>query len=102
MEIYGATGKRLAFYTYTLGLYVDIYITTTQNLVKHDVSLVKKYGKVFSYFEASRPTLWIADAQLIRTILVKDFENFIDRRVYVSHEPSIYIYMTILMAQTFL
>ncbi|CAL4130192.1 unnamed protein product, partial [Meganyctiphanes norvegica] len=40
---------------------------------------VKKYGKVFGYFIGWRPTLMVADLDLIKQILVKDSHIWINR-----------------------
>jgi hypothetical protein len=45
------------------------------------MSLVKKHGKVFGYYDGPQPNLWITDLELIKAIFVKDFDHFVDRRV---------------------
>jgi hypothetical protein len=45
------------------------------------LALVKKYGKVFGYFDGPIPNLWITDADVIKAMYVKDFDHFVDRRV---------------------
>nr|QST15046.1 CYP360A6 protein [Diaphanosoma celebensis] len=52
----------------------------TQNPIKHDAEQIRKYGKVFGIFEGALPELFIADADLIRLVFVKEYENFINRR----------------------
>ena len=52
-----------------------------QNFPKHDVALIKKYGKTFGYFDGQLPNLWTTDAELIRSVFVKDFDHFVNRRV---------------------
>jgi len=41
-----------------------------------------EYGKMFGTFDGTVPNLWITDAELIRSVLVKDFDHFVNRRVY--------------------
>ena len=43
--------------------------------------MIKKYGKVFGIYEGVLPELFIADADFIRLVFVKDYENFMNRRV---------------------
>jgi len=50
-------------------------------LPKFDVALVKKYGKTFGIFDGLTPVLWTTDAELIRSVFVKDFDHFVNRRV---------------------
>lgn len=52
-----------------------------QNLPEYDLDLVKKFGKVFGYYDGNIPNLWITDVDLIKAICVKDFDHFVDRRV---------------------
>jgi cytochrome P450 family 3 subfamily A len=42
---------------------------------------VKKYGKVFGYFDGPIPNLVITDVDMIKAMFVKDFDHFADRRV---------------------
>ena len=52
-----------------------------KNLPKFDQEMVKKYGKVFGYFDGTLPNLWTTDADIIKSVFVKDFDHFINRRV---------------------
>lgn len=45
------------------------------------MALVKKYGKVFGYFDGRNPNLFITDVEMIKAMYVKDFDHFVDRRV---------------------
>ena len=58
-----------------------LHKTTMQNIPKHDQKLVKKYGKTFGYFDGTVPNLWTTDADLIKSVFVKDFDHFVNRRV---------------------
>ena len=42
---------------------------------------MKKYGKTFGYFDGRLPNLFTTDVELIRSVFVKDFDNFFNRRV---------------------
>ncbi|XP_046443689.1 cytochrome P450 3A16-like [Daphnia pulex] len=50
------------------------------SLPDHDRNLVKKYGKIFGYFDGSNPSLWVTDPEFIKAIFVKDFDHFTNRR----------------------
>lgn len=46
-----------------------------------------KYGKVYGTYQATHPVLTIADPELIKQVLVKDFTTFINRRaLFTYHE----------------
>ncbi|XP_046449635.1 cytochrome P450 3A14-like [Daphnia pulex] len=53
-----------------------------ENLPAYDLALVKKYGKVFGYFDGPIPNLWITDVEMIKAMYVKDFDHFVDRRSF--------------------
>ncbi|CAG2176855.1 unnamed protein product, partial [Oppiella nova] len=44
-----------------------------------ELELYKKYGKIYGLYILSKPTLTVADPQLIKQILVKDFNAFRNR-----------------------
>jgi len=52
------------------------------NFVRHDADLAKKYGKVFGFFEGMVPNLFVSDADMIRSVFVKDFDHFVNRRSF--------------------
>lgn len=51
-----------------------------QNLPMVDLELSKKYGKVYGKFDGTQPNLCISDPDLIKSIFVKDFDHFVNRR----------------------
>ena len=53
-----------------------------QNLPEVDKEMFRKYGKIYGKFEGTQPNLCINDAELIKSIFVKDFDHFINRRVW--------------------
>jgi len=53
---------------------------------KMDIGLIKKFGKVFGYFEGVVPVIVIAEPEYIKQITVKDFDHFVDRRGFVSNK----------------
>lgn len=44
-----------------------------------DVDLVKQHGKCFGVFIGNAPSLMVADPEMIRQILIKEFSNFTNR-----------------------
>lgn len=50
-------------------------------MVEEETRLVKKYGKVFGFFEGLEPQLFISDPDIIKGILVKDFDHFVNHQV---------------------
>ncbi|XP_067907160.1 thromboxane-A synthase isoform X1 [Heterodontus francisci] len=50
--------------------------------------LVQKYGRVCGYYFGRRPTILIAEPEMLKQILVKDFSNFVNRmKVSFSSKP---------------
>ena len=64
-------------------IYNDYPSLQFQNIPKHDREMVKEYGKVYGTFQGTKPTLNINDTKLIRSVFVKDFDHFINRRVMI-------------------
>lgn len=53
------------------------------------LNLVKNYGKTFVFFEGSSPSIYTADPEFFKTIAIKDFKYFANRRSmgFESIEP---------------
>ncbi|CAL8106832.1 unnamed protein product [Orchesella dallaii] len=64
----------------------DIFL---HNKVIHvaDAENVKKYGKVFGYYEGRTPHIFIADPEMIRLIFIKDFDHFHNKRALDFGHP---------------
>ncbi|CAG2118051.1 unnamed protein product, partial [Medioppia subpectinata] len=54
-----------------------------------DIAYIKKYGNVFGIFNGVDPVLLVAEPELIKQILVKEFHNFSDRRQLRTEHPII-------------
>ncbi|GFR29256.1 hypothetical protein TNCT_531281 [Trichonephila clavata] len=45
----------------------------------------KTFGPIYGHFEGAAPLLSVADPELLRNIMVKDFQFFANRRVSFPH-----------------
>jgi cytochrome P450 len=57
----------------------NIHLFVQNGFGKTDLALMKKYGKVFRIHMGRKPGLFVADVDLLRQILVKDFAMFTNR-----------------------
>ena len=55
------------------------FLFTSKALFK-DSEAIKMYGKVYCFNEINRPSVVIADADLLKDVLVRHFSHFMDRR----------------------
>lgn len=51
-------------------------------LCQGTVDLVKTHGKTFLFFEGSNPSVYSADPEFIKTVTIKDFKYFMNRRTF--------------------
>ena len=42
---------------------------------------MKKYGRLMSYYDGTLPNLWTTDSDIIKSVFVKEFDRFVNRRV---------------------
>ncbi|GAB6028359.1 hypothetical protein CHUAL_002527 [Chamberlinius hualienensis] len=49
-------------------------------LREEDIRKAKRYGTVYGFYEGRKPTIRIADPDMLREILSKQFDHFTDRR----------------------
>ena len=60
---------------------LDIVKITQRGVKDIDVNLIKEYGKIVGVFDHNRrPMVFTTDANLIKSVLIKDFNNFVNRR----------------------
>jgi cytochrome P450 family 3 subfamily A len=62
-------------------LFGNLFETFSQGIYAVDTKWTKEYGKVFGTYFMTQPELIIADVELLKQILVKDFNNFTNRRI---------------------
>ena len=43
--------------------------------------MAKTFGKIYGTFDGMKPNLHVNDIELIKSIFVRDFDHFINRRV---------------------
>ncbi|ODM89526.1 Cytochrome P450 3A40 [Orchesella cincta] len=48
---------------------------------EQDTENVKKYGKIYGYYEGRAPHIYIADPELVKLIFIKDFDHFHNKRI---------------------
>jgi len=64
-----------------------------QDFLENSTKLAKEFGKVFGSFEGTTPKLNITDTNLIRSIFVKDFDHFINRRSFSGVSSTVFRWM---------
>nr|CAH0107693.1 unnamed protein product [Daphnia galeata] len=69
------------------------------NLPKHDQNIVNKFGRIFGYFDGSLPNLWITDADMIKSVFVKDFDHFVNRRNFTLRSKVVRKFLTLMRDQ---
>lgn len=52
-----------------------------KGMIQFDMDLVKNYGKVVVVVEGTTPTIFCADPKMLKSVLIKDFSSFRNRRV---------------------
>lgn len=69
------------------GNFLDVI---SKGLLGHDFELMQKYGKVCGAFEGGTPVLMTSDPEFIKTVMIKDFNYFVNRRVFelLAVEPA--------------
>lgn len=76
------------FYQHNFQYWINVWIYCT-NLNNYRLLLrrlyIYKYIAVCRYFEGYTPVLSVADPEIVKEVLVKDFQNFAHRKVSDSH-----------------
>jgi len=62
------------------------FITLLRMGFKMDIAFIKKFGKVFGYYEGVVPVIVFAEPEFIKQIAVKNFDHFIDRRDFATNK----------------
>lgn len=64
-----------------------------------DMDRLKKYGKVVGTFEGPKPALIVADPDIVKLVLVKNFQLFPDRRHFDFNDPMLDNMMSMVPAE---
>ena len=67
------------------GYFIWYHYGVFQNFQTSGREQVKKYGKVFGSFLSTAPSLNTIDTELIKSVFVKDFDHFINKRVTFNY-----------------
>ncbi|CAF1072972.1 unnamed protein product [Brachionus calyciflorus] len=59
----------------------NFYDVIKRGLPYNDLALIKKYGRTIGYFEGTTPVVLTADSKFIKSILIKDFKTFANRKL---------------------
>ncbi|OQV14013.1 Cytochrome P450 3A9 [Hypsibius exemplaris] len=79
---------------------VGVFVQTMKmGLGFYDLWAIQQFGKIFGYFDGSRPILAVSDPDMLRSILVKDFPQFINRRNLDINGPLLEQSVTVLHGQ---
>lgn len=62
-------------------LFGNLWEIYRNGLVEMQERWHKQYGPVFGYFYGLSPVLLVADNDLMKQVMFKDFHNFVDRSV---------------------
>ncbi|CAF1405453.1 unnamed protein product [Rotaria sordida] len=58
----------------------EMFNVMRKGLYANDVDLVRKYGKIIGIFDGTTPLILLSDPDLLRNVLIKDCNVFINRR----------------------
>ena len=62
-------------------------------IAEYDLNVFKKYGKTVGYFEGSQPVILTKDVKFIKAVMIKDFSNFVNRRVSIFKAKALLKYI---------
>lgn len=62
----------------------NLYEYYTEGITHCQLKWTKKYGNILGYYLGSKPILLVSDSDFWKMIQIKDFENFMDRDLFIS------------------
>ena len=60
----------------------DFLKLITKGLAKYDEEAIAKYGKILGYYEATKPVVLCTDVEMIKSVMIKDAQHFVNKRVF--------------------
>ncbi|CAF1592583.1 unnamed protein product [Adineta steineri] len=60
----------------------EAYNIIRKGLIQNDIDLVQKYGKIIGIVGGKNPNILLSDPDLLRNVLIKDSNMFINRRAF--------------------
>jgi len=67
----------------------DVWGIWRRNLPEYGLEMFRKYGNIYGTFEGLSPNLWVNDTKIIRSVFVKDFSHFVNRRNFDVGETKV-------------
>ncbi|KAG0439635.1 hypothetical protein HPB47_016572 [Ixodes persulcatus] len=64
-----------------------------------DQDRYRKFGKLFGVYEGAEPVLFVADPELVKRVLVKDFPSLPNRRAISFNDPLLDNMMSIILVE---
>jgi len=64
-----------------------------KNIPENGRKMVKEYGNVFGTFLGTSPTLHVNDTEIIKSVFIKDFDHFVNRRKAAFPEIKVLRYL---------
>ena len=61
----------------------DFIKLITVGITNYDEEMAAKYGKICGYFEGNRPVVLCSDVEMIKSVMIKDSQYFLNRRVII-------------------
>ena len=71
-------------------IFGNLFDMETLTPIEKQNRLIEKYGKIAGFYNGANPHILVADPQLAKNILIKDFDNFSNRTTYWKYvHPSV-------------
>lgn len=71
-------------------------------ITSYDEEMTKKYGRICGYFETNKAVILCSDVDMIKHVMFKDSQYFLNRRVNINYSFFKLIFMEIIYSYLFL